>query len=377
MILRSFAVLLILFFGKQLSAQAQNLVPNPSFEEFVSCPGSLSHKPAEFNIPNWKGIGLATPDYFNACGTGEADVPYNWAGVSDAFDGKGFVGVFTYMNTVDSIRYFNNYREYVQTTLLHPLIKDSSYILEFHYKLSSYSMYSIDRMGMLLTDTALNIKHDQALNIEPTLSIVQDSALTRTTGLWETARMDYKAKGGEQYLVIGNFHTWKATKSYKIRFRAVAEPLLAEAAYYYLDDIKVIPKNIGGEQLLTQLIPEFSTENIKAGKSYVLKNIQFEFNSYTLTDTSFPELDKLAEYLIKNSSIYIQVHGHTDDQGTEVYNNKLSRDRAQSVAKYLVSKGVRPHRLEAFGHGKNSPLINAASEEARKTNRRVEIQFLD
>lgn len=377
MLLRSFAVLLILFFGKLLSVQAQNLVPNPGFEEFVNCPGSLSHSPAEFNIPYWKGIGLATPDYFNACGKGEADVPYNWAGVSDAFDGKGFAGVYAYMNTADTNRYLNNYREYVQTTLLQPLIKDSSYILEFHYKLSSYSMYSIDRMGMLLTDTALNIKHDHALNIEPTLSVVQDSALTRTTGLWETARMDYKAKGGERFLVIGNFFPWESTKSYKIRFRAIAEPLLAEAAYYYIDDVKVIPKNIGGEQLLTQLIPEFSTENIKAGKSYVLKNIQFEFNSYKLTESSFPELDKLADYLSRNSSIYIQVHGHTDDQGTEVYNSKLSRDRAQSVARYLSSKGIKSHRIEAFGHGKNSPLINATSEEARKTNRRVEIQFLD
>ena len=66
---------------------AQNLVPNPGFEEYLTCPGSISLSPQEFNVPHWKGIGIATPDYFNKCGRGDADVPYNWAGVADAFEG--------------------------------------------------------------------------------------------------------------------------------------------------------------------------------------------------------------------------------------------------------------------------------------------------
>src|SRR5687768_777304 len=97
--LRSLNVLLILLFGNQLVVRAQNLVPNSSFEEYVNCPGTLSESPAEFNIPHWKGVGIATPDYFHYCSKGEADVPYNWAGVSDAFDGQAFVGLFLYMNT--------------------------------------------------------------------------------------------------------------------------------------------------------------------------------------------------------------------------------------------------------------------------------------
>lgn len=356
---------------------AQNLVPNPGFEEYLTCPGSISLSPQEFNVPHWKGIGIATPDYFNKCGRGDADVPYNWAGVADAFEGNAYAGIFTYLNKPDSNLDLNNYREYLQCKLVQPLIKDSIYIVEFHFKLSSYSTNSIDRIGLLLEDTMINVTHDNVLPLQPTLSVVRDSALTMTTGLWETARMEYRAAGGEQYLVIGNFYDWKSTRSYKIQFRPLAEPMLADAAYYYIDDVKVLPRSDSFDKLLTQIVPEFGGEKVKAGKTYVLRNIQFEFNSFNLTRDSFTELDRLVEFLLQSPSISIQLSGHTDDQGGDVYNQTLSLNRAQSVAQYLVMKGIHEHRIEAFGYGKSNPLLNATTEDARKINRRVEIRFLD
>jgi OmpA-OmpF porin, OOP family len=335
----------------------------------------MSLSPEEFNIPHWKGIGIATPDYFNKCGKGDADVPYNWAGVADAYEGNGYAGIYAYLNRRD--RDVNNYREYLQCKLLQPLIADSMYIVEFHYKLSSYSMNSIDRIGLLLEDTMITSRHDNVIRKRPTLSVIQDSALTQNTGLWETARMEYKAAGGEQFLIVGNFFDWQSTKHYDIQFRPVAEPMLANAAYYYIDDVKVLPRSNEFEKLLTELIPEFNGEAIKAGKSYVLKNIQFEFNSFTLTPDSFKELDALFAVLQKNKSIYIQLSGHTDDQGSDLYNQRLSLNRARSVLEYLVEKGIRRERIEALGFGKGSPLIRAITEDARKINRRVEIRFLD
>jgi OmpA-OmpF porin, OOP family len=364
-----------LIFAGQL--YSQNLVPNPGFEEYATCPGSMSLAPEEFDIPHWKGIGIATPDYFNKCGRGDADVPYNWAGVAEAFEGNGYAGIYTYLNKSDSSLDRNNYREYLQCKLLQPLIKDSVYIVEFHFKLSSYSTNAIDRMGLLLEDTLINVRHDNVLRKHPTLSVIRDSALTMTTGLWETARMEYKASGGEQFVVIGNFFDWKSTKTYKIQFRPSAEPMLADAAYYYIDDVKVVPRWSEFDKLFAQLIPEFGGEAIKPGKSYVLKNIQFEFNSFRLTNESFSELDRVVEFLRKNPSIYVQLSGHTDDQGSDAYNQRLSLNRAVNVAEYFVAKGVKAHRIEALGYGKRSPVINALTEDARKINRRVEIRFLD
>jgi OmpA-OmpF porin, OOP family len=367
----------VFYFVLAIRSFAQNLVPNPGFEEYLTCPGSMSLSPQEFNIPHWKGIGIATPDYFNKCGRGDADVPYNWAGVAEAFEGNAYTGIFAYLNKPDSNLDLNNYREYLQCKLVQPLIKDSIYIVEFHFKLSSYSTNSIDRIGLLLEDSMVNVTHDNVLPLQPTLSVVRDSALTMTTGLWETARMEYRAAGGEQYLVIGNFYDWKSTRSYKIQFRPLAEPMLADAAYYYIDDVKVLPRSDNFDKLLTQIVPEFGGEKVKAGKTYVLRNIQFEFNSFTLMRDSFTELDRLVEFLLESPSISIQLSGHTDDQGGDAYNQRLSLNRAQSVAQYLVVKGINERRIESFGYGKSNPLLNATTEDARKINRRVEIRFLD
>ena len=113
---------------------AQNLVPNGSFENYSSCPGSYSRNPAEFRVDDWRSLTRGSPDYFNSCSEGEAGVPYNWAGVSDAYDGYGYVGIYTYVAIKD-------YREYLHTKLTAPLIKDSLYHIQFRYKLSSYSKY--------------------------------------------------------------------------------------------------------------------------------------------------------------------------------------------------------------------------------------------
>jgi hypothetical protein len=89
----------------------------------------------------------------------------------------------------------NNYREYLACTLINPLTRDSAYVIEFSYKLSTYSKYAIDRIGVLVTDTLVDVHHDQNIDSIPTLNVIQDSALTVMTGLWETARFEYTAHG--------------------------------------------------------------------------------------------------------------------------------------------------------------------------------------
>src|SRR5688572_7787006 len=86
---------------------AQNLVPNGSFEEYSVCPGSYSRHPAEFRVASWRTLNTGSPDYFNTCSDGEAAVPYNWAGVSDPFDGHGYAGIYTWMQLE------KEYREYL------------------------------------------------------------------------------------------------------------------------------------------------------------------------------------------------------------------------------------------------------------------------
>jgi OOP family OmpA-OmpF porin len=350
-------------------ATAQNLVPNPGFENFIHCPGSYSQASREFRVPDWTSANLGTPDYFNACSRGEADVPNNWAGTSDAYEGLGFAGIFLMVNNG------LQYQEYLQSKLVGPLLKDSVYHLEFHYKLSSYSRFSINRIGLLLTDSMIVSKADKYLNLKPTLDICKDSALTTETGLWEKASMTYKAKGGERYVTIGNFYSNDQTKQYKIKFRPVGNEMLEIGSYYYVDAVKVIPKYILDQQ--EQLVPEFSIPTAKTNTNYVLLNIQFQLDSYKLIPPSFEELDALATYLHTNLKYKIQLFGHTDDQGADNYNLKLSENRAATVASYLVQAGIDKSRIEKFGFGERQPLMASTSDQARATNRRVEIRFIE
>lgn len=350
-------------------AFSQNLVPNPGFEEFYSCPGYFSQRITDFRAKEWTSAGTGTPDLFNACSEGEADVPYNWAGVSDAFDGEGFAGIYTWMNSD------NQYREYLQSKLRAPLIKDSTYRIEFHYRLSSYSKYSVDRIGLMLSDSLLHIPDDQVIRHLPVLSSVQDSALTRETGLWETASMQYKAAGGEHYLIIGNFFDNETTHYYCIQSRPVQQDMLAWSSYYYVDAVEVVPVYDSIEKEAPEAIPYFK-EEVKLNTTYVLNTIQFGFNSSELTSASFEELNKLADLLQKNSQLNVQISGYTDDVGSDDYNYILSVNRAKAVLEFLVCQNIDRKRVQIFGFGKSKPLFRNVSEEKRKANRRVEVNFL-
>ncbi len=362
---------LALFFFIDLGIiSAQNLVPNGSFEIFTKCPGDYSQAPGEFRIQDWFSANAGTPDHFNACSNGEADVPHNWAGVSDPYEGAGYVGIYVWMDNMRS------YREYLECKLTQPLIRDSVYEVEFHFKLSSYAHFSIDRIGLLLTDSAVSTKSDRVIKRDPTLSVILDSAFTRETGTWEHAKMFYKAKGGEQFVTIGNFFDDASTKSFAIPFRPVQQQMLAQSAYYYVDAVKVTSRYFLQQQLLLQKIPDFSIPETQLNITYVLKNIQFQYDSYRLVPPSFSELDKVAEYLLKNPNLRVQLFGHTDDRGGDRYNLKLSQSRAKNVADYLATVGIRTDRIDHFGFGKSKPLVPATTEEARAINRRVEVRFV-
>lgn len=356
--------LLFLFFSQALLAQ--NLVPNGSFEDYRVCPGGYSQHPLEFRVDSWRALTWGTPDYFNTCSEGEAGVPYNWAGVSDAYDGYGYAGIYTWLGIKD-------FREYLHCKLTEPLIKDSLYHIAFRYKLSSYAKYSTDRIGLLLSDTLETLHNDRPLKIPPTFEFVKDSALTPETGSWELATAEYRAKGDEQFLTIGNFSGDQATRCYHIQFRPAQEPMLAQAAYYYIDDVRVVPQF--GQPVTIEPLLVFTGDDPALNTTYVLKNIQFAFNSHALLPESYFDLDRVVQYLAEHPDISVELAGHTDDIGDEAYNLTLSMNRAKSAAAYLSAKGIAKKRITTRGYGESQPLVSLANEQARETNRRVEITF--
>ncbi|MBO9703216.1 MAG: PD40 domain-containing protein [Sporocytophaga sp.] len=115
---------------------------------------------------------------------------------------------------------------------------------------------------------------------------------------------------------------------------------------------------------------------LKKNTSFVLNNIFFEFDSSAISATSFFELDRVVDLMKVNKSLVVEISAHTDDMGSDDYNNKLSQNRAESVVRYLTSKGITAERLVAKGFGKTMPAVPNDSDENRAKNRRVEFKIL-
>ena len=133
---------------------------------------------------------------------------------------------------------------------------------------------------------------------------------------------------------------------------------------------------------LSQKIPD-STYNIniplqplEANAAVILKNIFFEVNRYDLQPSSTSELDKVVMLLKENPTLKIQINGHTDNVGKPADNLKLSNDRAQSVVKYIVTKGIDVKRLSFRGYGADQPIASNELEEGRAQNRRTELKVI-
>ncbi|HET9053055.1 MAG TPA: OmpA family protein, partial [Cyclobacteriaceae bacterium] len=116
---------------------------------------------------------------------------------------------------------------------------------------------------------------------------------------------------------------------------------------------------------------------IEKGLAIRLNNLFFDFNKSDLKNESIAELERLAGLLKKNPAMKIEIAGHTDNVGTDAYNNPLSMKRAQAVLAYLTGHGIEAARLSAKGYGKTKPLQAGDSEEIRKLNRRVEFMITE
>lgn len=158
---------------------------------------------------------------------------------------------------------------------------------------------------------------------------------------------------------------------------------LPEAGWYYIyagaegflnynDSIEVY-EPFSKEEVFTK---DIALVPIEIGVTVRLNKIYFDFNKADLREESFAELDRLVELMNLNPSVKIEIAGHTDDKGSDEYNQTLSQGRAESVMNYLLEQGIGGDRVVAKGYGESAPEVPNDSDENRQINRRVEFTVL-
>ena len=113
------------------------------------------------------------------------------------------------------------------------------------------------------------------------------------------------------------------------------------------------------------------------GDKFMLRDLNFEFNSSALTEDSYIGIQVLADFLSRNPELRVELAGHTDDVGSEAYNQKLSSDRAEIVRQALIDKGIEANRLTAKGYGSTKPLVPNDCDGNRAMNRRTELVIIE
>ncbi|MFA0001723.1 OmpA family protein [Vibrio lentus] len=125
---------------------------------------------------------------------------------------------------------------------------------------------------------------------------------------------------------------------------------------------------------VTEPSPKLVDKPIKIFET-VLKEVHFEFNSDHIIETKQSEdaIEEIAQLLIQHANAHVEVVGHTDSWGSDLYNETLSLNRAQTVSKQLEERGIERERITAKGMGESLPLVDNRTPENRALNRRVEI----
>ncbi len=152
----------------------------------------------------------------------------------------------------------------------------------------------------------------------------------------------------------------------KYGFLAKSEAYLSEHQYMNLTKITEY-KELNQDLFLVQ---------IRLNEKVVLNNIFFPPSKWTLDKNSYPELDRVVQFMKDNKSIRVEISGHTNDACSEEFCRLLSTNRAKAVYDYFVQHGVSEKRCTYKGYGSKAPRYSNDTPEGRRKNRRVEFKII-
>ncbi len=197
-------------------------------------------------VPGWYLPTGATPDYFNSCTRLQVGVPENFMGYCFAKEGQAYAGIILLHDPpVDSLAPAKvNYREYIEAKLNSPMEKDQTYKLSFYYAIATYSTYAVNRLGIYISNEKILKKLSTGV-LDFRSQIMMDTSVINTErDHWIEISGTYLARGGEDYITLGNFYNDRKTKYKSMDLSEISKFMQYKIkknriAYYYIDLVTV------------------------------------------------------------------------------------------------------------------------------------------
>ncbi|MBK7248129.1 MAG: OmpA family protein [Flavobacteriales bacterium] len=330
---------------------------------------------------------------------------------------------------------YQKYSEYLETALDAPLTAGQKYDVTFRVKLANGSDRAVSGIGAYLSPIELKYNHRHFLEEKPQVSTAK---IVDNKQDWTVVTGTFTAEGNEKYVVIGAFTNGGFESSKVIDgadnqrayyyLDGVSLTLHPEDDRDHdgvpdavdrcpdvpgiealggcpdadgdgvADSMDACPDVAGpvemhgcpdtdGDGIADNLdrcptvkgvasmqgCPELSEKTKKLFEK-ALTGIQFDSGRSTIKSSSNSILDQVVDVMTENPSYDLSINGHTDSQGDDAKNQKLSEERAAAVRTYLIGKGVSADRLQSFGHGETMPVEDNATAAGRAKNRRVEFK---
>ncbi len=370
--IRKWILLLIISLSLN-SLFGQNLIKNHSFEQTKYRLFGLYVYSDITKAKYWKNANRASPDFHK----NNKIEKFLQVGESHADSGQYFVGI-----TFERASY--EYYEYIETKLKERLIKDKLYCFEISVLFSSTAPYCVDNLQFALTDKFLKGNKHKPLVAE-NVTVLSNGLLLNNPIEYTKLSAIYLAKGGEQYLTIGQFN--RDVNYYAVEYIKNRSPFANKYPYYFFDNVilKPMQDSLGCpcyKEMIKRTIKhdtvklsDFSIDKNYRKTVYNLTQVNFKTNSYILANSSYSELDSIVNILKRDITLRIIVSGHTDITGIFFKNFELSEKRAKNVADYIINKGIEKDRVRYKGYGSSKPIADNENEKGRTINRRVEIVF--
>ena len=243
------------------------------------------------------------------------------------------------------------------------------------YELPIGETYAVTlyRRGYLDTTIMVNTMRDvrfSAAELDVPLQPIKKALILQlgdTLGGVEVKEGTIRLRNRNKHEVIEMPYT-PPTTTIMIRQEDEYEMVIQSPGHFFFDTIVSIPDGYDQQLCDVELKP------IQKNMVVQLRNIQFESNSYILTRSSYAELEKVVALMAANPELHIELSAHTDDVGTDAYNDQLSARRGEATLEYIVKKGIDRSRLTSTGYGKRQPLVPNDSDANRAINRRVEFK---